>query len=250
MALSNQDRNPLIELWGPEEGPPHGSPRWVWASHKAVVPYVREFLTAPHPYRPGAMCPYVPGALRSGSIYFAAGTPEADRRELLKAMRLRIEIFLKIRPVSEPSALTVLFPDAYPLEDLLRIHRNLKVWCVQRYLMVGVLSPRSEAWSIHSRDFFPLRTPVPTLVVRDMALFDTQFLIDGPYSVHQRIAFLGAYLRCFNHSRYKHRPEIQRAQELHRRYRRIKHIRDATYAIGLAGLGCITWHRYTSTKER
>lgn len=223
----------LGRLWKPGDCPPDGSRPWVHASHNAVVPYVREFLTAPHPYRPGAMCPYVPRALRSGSIYLTAGIPDVPPSKLLKTTRSAIETFLKARDPGNVSALIVLFPDGHPLEGLLHIHRDLKIWCVQRNLMVGVLSPQSDAWSIHSRDFFPLRTPIPTLVVRDMAPFDTQFLIDGPYNLHHRISFLSAYLQRFEHSPHSNRPEVEYARSLYRRYIRVQLARRIGYGAGL-----------------
>lgn len=126
----------------------------------------------------------------------------------------------------------------------------MKVACVRKHLMVGVLSPQSEAWSIHSRDFFPLRTPVPTLVVRDMALFDIEFLIDGPYNTHQRIAFLEAYLQRFDSGRHSDRVEVYRARELLRRYERLQYGWYMVSTVGLAALAWVGWRRYISIKER
>lgn len=236
-------------LWKPNDAPPEGSPLWVRSSHQAVVPYVRDFLTAPHPYRSGTMCPYIPAALRSGSIHFAAGETDASTRRLLATTQALIEKFSVERTPGVPSALIILFPADHPLRNLLHIHRQVKVWCVRRRLMVGVLSPVSDAWSIHSRDFFPLRTPVPTLVVRDMALFDTDFLVDGPYSLPDRVAFLQTYLHRFNGERHAARPEVRRARELYQRYVHAQQIRRAVGAaslIVLVALGVYIANRRSS----
>lgn len=196
------------------------------------------------------MCPYVPGALRSGSIYFAAGELEVNAQELVEATQATIRKFCGMRCVDVPSALIILFPHTERLDNLLHIHREMKVACVRKHLMVGVLSPQSEAWSIHSRDFFPLRTPAPTLVVRDMALFDIEFLIDGPYNTHQRIAFLEAYLQRFDSGRHSDRVEVYRARELLRRYERIQYGWYTASTVGLAALAWVGWRRYISIKER
>ncbi|MGH8605725.1 MAG: DUF6875 domain-containing protein [Gammaproteobacteria bacterium] len=180
--------------------------------------------------------------MRSGSIYLAAGSPDVPPNKLLKTTRSTIEKFLKVRGRGNLSALIVLFPDGHPLDGLLRIHRDLKIWCVKRHLMVGVLSPQSGAWSLHSRDFFPLRTPVPTLVVRDMALFDTQFLIDGPYNLHHRISFLSAYLERFEDSTLSNRPEVEYARDLYRRYIRVQLTRRISWgAVLLLALSLTAW---------
>lgn len=227
---------PSPQLWAPDDVLGERVPAWVRASHAAVVPYVRDFLTSSHPYRPGTMCPYVPAALRSGSIHFAAGAAAASAPRLLATTQTIIEKFSTERTPDIPSALIILFPADHPLQNLLHIHRRLKVWCVRRKLMVGVLSPASDAWSIHSRDFYPLRTPVPTLVVRDMALFDTEFLVDGPYGLRDRLAFLQTYLSRFDGQRNTNRPEVQRARKLHARYMRMRRIHRLTGSVMLAAL--------------
>lgn len=236
------------DIWSLEDLAPEGCPEWVTSSHHAVSPYIREFLTAPHPHRSGAMCPYVPGALRSGSIFLSAGAVDGSTGELMNTARSAIERFRELRDPDNSSALIILFPENHSIQDLLHIHRDLKVWCVERHLMVGVLSPESEAWSLHSRDFFPLRTPVPTLVVRDMALFDTQFLVDGPYSVRHRLSFLDAYLERFGDSRLRDRAEVRNAWEQRRRYIRIRRALRAGLGASLSMLLWTAW-RYRTTRE-
>lgn len=55
------------------------------------------------------MCPYVSGALRSGSIYFAAGELEVNAQELVEATQATIRKFCGMRCVDVPSALIICF---------------------------------------------------------------------------------------------------------------------------------------------
>jgi hypothetical protein len=38
--------------------------------YNGVLPYVKNFLCSPHPYRKDIICPFVPAALRKDNIYF------------------------------------------------------------------------------------------------------------------------------------------------------------------------------------
>jgi len=96
---------------------------------------------------------------------------------------------------------------------------STKEYCVRRSLMIGALFPANESVSLHSKDFFPLRTPVPTLVVRDMVPSDLMFLRPANYSVSKRMAFLRSFIATFRVLRGKAvAEEVGKARRLYARY--------------------------------
>ncbi len=57
-------------IWKIGDFPPPETPDFVSSAYDGLTPYLLEFLNAPHPYRSGVMCPFMPRALAGKNIYF------------------------------------------------------------------------------------------------------------------------------------------------------------------------------------
>ena len=206
-------------LWTQQTWDPEAAQDWVRESYQQVLPYVTAFLPGSHPYRAGPVCPFVPGALRRDRISFAEGVANGDAREQAERLRVCVDAFLSRKQGF--SALLVLLPEDYDIDALVETHRLMKEYCVRRQLMLGVLWPSNQAPSLHSEDYFPLRTPVPTLVVRDMVVGDLRFLDPDHYSMFRRLVFLRAFMRKFREQASRGGAEVteyDQARSLARQY--------------------------------
>ncbi|TFY95244.1 hypothetical protein DYL61_04665 [Pseudomonas nabeulensis] len=174
-------------------------PGFANAAFERVKPYVSEFLTDKHPYRSGAVCPFVAGALKNDDIYFSYGNHVTDTDwDAHIATCVLFMSSLRNRDNKFGRALIILLPEDFDVATLLRIHVRNKIRCVKSFLMLGALYKESNALSLHSHDFYPLRTPVPTLVIREITAGDLIFLEPSHYNVLSRLRFLHAFISRFD----------------------------------------------------
>ncbi|WP_372237928.1 DUF6875 domain-containing protein [Pseudomonas sp. LP_7_YM] len=122
------------------------------------------FLTDKQPHRNGSVCPFVVGAIRSNNIYFSYGNHASDL-EWGAHIDQCVSFMQSLRSdqTKYGRAIIILLPENFDIETLLNIHVRNKIKCVMSFLMLGALYKESNAKSLHSADFFPLRTPSPTL---------------------------------------------------------------------------------------
>jgi hypothetical protein len=186
--------------------------------------YLREFLARSHPLlgRAGPTCPFVPKALKLGSMRLAVipGVPPAHQMaQLVKGFIRRFEATEPQRgPTAVYKALLLLFPDV-PLSAAPEVidgtQNALKEDFVARGaraappetpavlwpwshrlagLMLGEFHMLNNSPGLHSASFFPLRTLCPSLAIRHMAPTDLVFLSADKYPAPKRAAFLRAYI--------------------------------------------------------
>ena len=197
-------------------------PRFAVDAYKEVLPYVADFLCAPHPHRAGPVCPFVPPALKHHRIFFTACSDGDTAQSNAAHIEQCIEFYLR-QKVSTRSlgAIVILFPKEYNIGTLLELHRENKEQCVRHSLMLGALYPTSQAPSVHSEHFFPLRTPTPTLVIRDMVVSDLLFLDPKHYHLEKRVVFLESFIQTFHEYRNPlFQTEVQKAHTLLQCYQR------------------------------
>lgn len=201
-----------------------GFPQACLTSLEKNMPYLTQFLVDKHPYRKGAVCPFMPGALHHKQVFVAGYDPEEQgyTDTLLDDFVKRCIAACQARKAPKRKAAVVMvFPDTVTVPVLLRCHVRLKAYCVSQQMMIGVLWRDSPAASLHSQQFFPLRTPTPIIVVRDLSVKDLIFLDPQFYSVRTRLQFLKSYIDCFQHSPAKIvQKQIGQAQSLVRAYKK------------------------------
>ncbi len=154
-----------------------------------IAPYVLTFLTSKHPYRKGVMCPFMPKAIETGNVFFSYF--QGDESIISSC----IDFFKQ--DDSGARTIIILFDADYPIDKLLRIHINHKVKCVKNNIMLGALFEKSDASSLHNDRYFPLRTPNPVLVLRNVTPSDLIFLNPSHHSHLDKISFLNSYIKAY-----------------------------------------------------
>ncbi|MBU3121388.1 hypothetical protein KPE71_14115 [Acinetobacter soli] len=173
-----------------------------------IAPYVLNFLTSKHPYRKGVMCPFMPKAIETGNVFFSYF--QGDESIITDC----IEFFKKDDDTAR--TIIILFDTDYPIDNLLRIHINNKVKCVKNNIMLGALFEHSDAASLHSNEYFPLRTPNPVLVLRNVTPSDLIFLNPSHHSQLDKISFLNSYIKAYKNKKSNY--TVKQVNEA-RRYR-------------------------------
>ena len=77
--------------------------------------------------------------------------------------------------------------------------------------MIGEFHAYNNSCGLRNPDFFPLRTPYPTLALRHMVPTDLAFLDVDKYPVDTRRAFLSSFLQRFGDE--TERKEVREARE-------------------------------------
>lgn len=197
-----------------------------------ILPYIKEFLCSPHPYRKGPVCPFVPSALKKDQIFFTyMETKDPNNHSVDRSKKLIQECIDFYRTKKNRiAALIILFPRDFEISSLLHIHLQNKIQCVTNSLMLGALWERNQAMSLHCKEFFPLRTPTPVLVIRVLTVHDLIFLDPEHYNIRSRISFLNAYIKKFSENS---RDEIDQAIKLKDLYQRKIIRQNAKVALGV-----------------
>lgn len=74
----------------------------------------------------------------------------------------------------------------------------LKPQFVAKGLMIGEFHLANNATGLHNNNFYPLRTPYPSLAIRNMVPADLVFLSLDQYPPALRVNFLESYLSNFS----------------------------------------------------
>jgi len=216
----------LGSVWTIDAYAAESIPHFAVESYEAVLPYIVDFLSSKHPYRKGKVCPFVPMALKQKRIFFTAFEEDLSsqnfKKEATSFLFSCCDYYLKTKTNDQSfGALIVLFPPDFPITKLLEIHLDAKEFCVKKSLMLGALWRDNQAKSLHCDDFFPLRTPTPILVLRDLTLPDLLFLSPRHYGVRKRILFLTSFINRFrcNKDGQNQRSEVIEAIKLRKKYR-------------------------------
>ena len=163
----------MIKIWTIKNFDLEELPEWVAQHFIKLKPYVSEFLTARHPYRNGMVCPFVSRAIKDDEIYFTY-YEDGPRSNITKLIDLCIYHY-QGRISRTPGSIIIIFREDFNIPSLLRFHIAHKERCIKNHLMLGALYAESSAESLHSNQYFPLRTPTPTLVLRELTASDLIF---------------------------------------------------------------------------
>lgn len=222
-------------FWTISSFSPEGLPAFAVSAFEEVRPYVEAFLCAPHPFREGAVCPFVPSALKHDRIFFTTCAESDTPQDHAACIRQCVSFYLARKNESGGfGALIILFPKEYDTGQLLELHFQNKEECVLQSLMLGALYATNQASSLHNKEYFPLRTPTPILVIRDMVVSDLIFLDPRRYNIHKRLKFLEAFIKAFASQKGPTaQAQVQEALRLHQYYKSKQRIR---YSLKVGGL--------------
>lgn len=180
----------------------------------AALRWVSEFLTQPHPGlgRPGAVCPYVVGALRADTIWLsevegAVRTAAAVDRTILGYRTVFRELLDRSTASGAGAALVVVFPhlgaDAPGL--LGGLLQRVKLDLVRDGMMLGPVYPGNETPGAHDTAFRPMRGPVPLVALRTIMETDLPFLDRATDPPRLRVRYVREYLRHLGDTLPAHR---------------------------------------------
>ena len=232
-------QRPEVEWWSCDEPTPtHLTTPWLEEARTTVEPYLRDFLTSKHPLRSGPVCPYMPAALRRSQMLFVVGTSEdSESQEASRVAEAARAIWTHDRAQGRRfryTAAVILYPPATSAEYIEEVQYQSKSATVGHHVMVGALHAANNAESIHGGGFYPLRTPSPTIVLRDMVPSDLQFLNSRRFSPTKRLEFYRNYLSAFESSSLEwERKELEEAQKGARDCEnRVRRFRIASVVVG------------------
>jgi hypothetical protein len=189
-------------MWLAGANMPSDIPSAFYDSYNMNLAYINDFLVAQHPYRKGHVCPFVQSSLSANGTAFST-INEANFSAAWPILLQKIDEFVQFKKQfpDARTSLILLLPEEMSEQTHLKLQAKAKKLCVQRHLMIGALYPTSDAPSLHSADYFPLRTPTPTLVLRDLVPMVMQFLTQDRHNVLEKAAFLQHYIEKFASSK-------------------------------------------------
>ncbi|MGW6574929.1 DUF6875 domain-containing protein [Streptomyces sp. NPDC054945] len=192
---------------------------------RKTLEWIEEVVAKPNPNlgRSGVVCPFIPGSLQAKTIWFAL--PDAHfyiPQDVMGVLNHYRDVFEQISPVIRPDAyfktIIIAFPSIGPdratrfIDD---VQSELKSDFISRGLMLGEFHPENVAEGLHSRDFRPLQSPVPLLVIRRMVPPDRFFLIGKNVPASKKLLWLKAYVDELQHMPgQEHKPWARDLKEL------------------------------------
>jgi len=228
----------MTSIWSLTSAPPEDVPNHVAKLQEGLIPYLTQFLTSRHPHRGGVMCPFMPKALENDDIFVSLFDANMSVSHLQESLKACIDFF-KQRESLGHGAIVIMFAPSADLVKLHQLHVAGKLLCMEKDLMLGLLYRDSSAPSLHSHDYFPLRTPTPTMVIRDLTSQDLQFLTPDHYGTKEKIRFLNSYIKKFSGTEGKRSlmKQVTGAKTLRLRYRAASLTRNlAAFLFGSAVL--------------
>jgi hypothetical protein len=171
---------------------------------EAVWQWVQSYVLEPHIElgRSGVVCPFVSTSLLRRRLFISLDERAvADEKEMCEILSSYLRIYKSLQPTvdDEFKALIVAFPALDPAssESLITgVHRTMKPDIVSDGLMLGEFYPKSESPGVHNPKFYPLRSPMPLFVIRQMVETDWLFLNRESDPPLLRIQFISSYLRA------------------------------------------------------
>lgn len=165
----------------------------------SMARYVTEFLTSGHAGlgREGAVCPYAAKALEQDLIRLTAfPLAQADDAAVcagMESLRGLLDALGRGDAALRDRAIVAVFP-RLPVQAgskmVARVQKALKPAFIARELMIGQFYPGCPEPGLWNRDFRPLQTPVVSLAVRNITIFDAPFMLE-------RRAYVDAFVRLF-----------------------------------------------------
>lgn len=172
-----------------------------------VVSWIRNFIAKPNPLvgRQGAVCPFMARALNSGSIFFkSVDITSPDDISVDELIKEHAQIFFNTEPTQGKArlnkAIVLVFPHLQKsaAETVIEeTQHRLKPFFVERGLMLGEFHQNHQGEGIHNKDFRPLQSPVPLLIIRHLIPSDLIFLNRKSDSAARRAHFIKTYLNLF-----------------------------------------------------
>ncbi|MEQ1963847.1 DUF6875 domain-containing protein [Xenorhabdus khoisanae] len=153
---------------------------------KRTAQWCIDYLCNPHPElgRSGVVCPYSPISMKKETFWLTeiktkGRTEEEIKQDIIKLSYLFHEQEPRTGEATQFKTIVSIWDDIYPEEDIARLHYEMKPIFLRAGLMLGEFFSSCEKRGLRNSSFYPLRSPIPLLVVREMLDFDIAFLSDS-----------------------------------------------------------------------
>ncbi|OTA17852.1 hypothetical protein Xvie_00524 [Xenorhabdus vietnamensis] len=161
---------------------------------KMTAQWCVEYLCNPHPElgRSGVVCPYTPISMKKETFWLTEiktkdRTAEEIRQDIISLSYLFHEQEPRTGEATQFKTIVSVWDDIHSEENIARLHYEMKPIFLHAGLMLGEFFSSCEKKGLRNSDFYPLRSPVPLLVVREMLEFDIAFLSDSVEYVKEYI---------------------------------------------------------------
>ncbi len=162
-----------------------------WVPLEHILRWTREFIMLPHPNlgRTGSVCPFVQPSIKEGLLFLSACHLEdpTDMQEIYRKIYRYRDIFRRIPVTSEDlekyKAVMIVFPDmtdAMAVQFMEPLHQRIKTELLQDGLLIGQFYPSCPVPGTWNPFFYPLQSPLPMLVIRNLIETDWRFLEGNP----------------------------------------------------------------------
>jgi hypothetical protein len=190
-------------FWTPSDIEKHSGPH---SPLRLLLDWVYQYIAKPHGRlgRPGAVCPFVPAALNFQSLWISIVDPAPrHEHEMCECLKAYLKLYQLLKPTNEEGrdlrTLVVAFPTLAQSNTpafMDKVHAAVKPLLVNVGLMLGEFYSESRSPGLHNPDFFPLRSPVPLFVYRQMVPGDLMFLNKASDPPEKRIQFIQSYINA------------------------------------------------------
>ncbi|MBD2783214.1 hypothetical protein ID858_05375 [Xenorhabdus sp. DI] len=164
---------------------------------KTTAQWCIDYLCKPHPElgRSGVVCPYSPISMKKETFWLTEIKTKGRTEEEIKKDIISLSyLFHKQEPrageETQFKTIVSIWDDIYSEEDISRLHYEMKPIFLHAGLMLGEFFSSCEKRGLRNSSFYPLRSPIPLLVVREMVEFDIAFLSDS-------IEYVKEYIRKY-----------------------------------------------------
>ncbi|MFE3577366.1 DUF6875 domain-containing protein [Lysinibacillus sp. NPDC059133] len=173
---------------------------------KETLDYI-DYASKPHLQKgsSGAICPYLPKAIALDSIWCSVSKlQEYSFREMEELIHDNVELFYSLSSNEKINktfqSLVLVFPNI-PYEQVGKlitgIHSTFKRRLVYKGLMIGEFFSENSHHGLYNKEFYPLRSNIPLIAIRNLIPEDLPFLNKESDSIEMRIDFLQGYLQTF-----------------------------------------------------
>ncbi|CAM3175496.1 DUF6875 domain-containing protein [Xenorhabdus nematophila] len=161
---------------------------------KTVAQWCVDYLCNPHPElgRSGVVCPHSQVSMKKETFWITEiKTKGRTEKEIKEDIVSLAHLFYEQEPRNgnevQFKTIVSVWDDLYPEEYISNLHSEMKPIFLRMGLMLGEFFSSCEKTGLRNPIFYPLCSPVPLLVVRDMLEFDIAFLSDSEEYVSEYI---------------------------------------------------------------
>lgn len=151
-----------------------------------LIRWIDDYLIRPNQNlgRTGAVCPFVKQAVKGHTIWtaFIPGDPEPTVDAMQDMVDDAMDIYTDLIDTETDTPLhtvVTIFPDLTDCRPIDAVQSARKSQFVERGLMLGQFYPGCRQTGLWNKDFYPLDSPMPMLVVRKMMKSDFPFLVSN-----------------------------------------------------------------------